>query len=118
MGILSANVSMSLDGFIAGPDEEFGQLFKWYSSGDTTFTFPGNGVPVKVSAASARLLAESISASGALIVGRRLFDLTEAWGGKHPMGVPVFVVTHSIPEEWVYEGSPFTFVTDGVESAV
>jgi dihydrofolate reductase len=34
------------------------------------------------------------------------------------MDVPVFVVTHSIPEEWVYEGSPFTFVTDGIESAV
>jgi dihydrofolate reductase len=32
--------------------------------------------------------------------------------------VPTFVVTHSIPREWVYEGSPFTFVTDGVESAV
>ena len=34
------------------------------------------------------------------------------------MGVPVFVLTHSVPQEWVYEGSPFTFVTDGLESAV
>jgi dihydrofolate reductase len=34
------------------------------------------------------------------------------------MGVPAFVVTHSVPWEWIYEGSPFTFVTDGVESAV
>ena len=34
------------------------------------------------------------------------------------MGVPVFVVSHSVPHEWVYEGSPFTFVTDGLESAV
>ena len=34
------------------------------------------------------------------------------------MGVPAFVVTHAVPQEWVYEGSPFTFVTDGVESAV
>ena len=34
------------------------------------------------------------------------------------MGVPTFVVTHTLPQEWVYEGSPFTFVTDGVESAV
>jgi dihydrofolate reductase len=32
--------------------------------------------------------------------------------------VPSFVVTHAVPQEWVYEGSPFTFVTDGVESAV
>jgi dihydrofolate reductase len=34
------------------------------------------------------------------------------------LGVPTFVVTHTVPQEWVYEGSPFTFVTDGVESAV
>ena len=34
------------------------------------------------------------------------------------MGVPAFVVTHTVPQEWVYEGSPFTFVTGGVESAV
>jgi dihydrofolate reductase len=34
------------------------------------------------------------------------------------LGVPTFVVTHAVPQEWVYEGSPFTFVTDGVESAV
>jgi dihydrofolate reductase len=34
------------------------------------------------------------------------------------LGVPTFVVTHTVPEEWVYEGSPFTFVTDDVESAV
>ena len=35
-----------------------------------------------------------------------------------PLGVPTFVVTHTVPQEWVYEGSPFTFVTDGLESAV
>jgi dihydrofolate reductase len=34
------------------------------------------------------------------------------------LGVPAFVVTHTVPPEWVYDGSPFTFVTDGVESAV
>jgi dihydrofolate reductase len=34
------------------------------------------------------------------------------------LGVPVFVLTHSVPQEWVYEGSPFTFVRDGLESAV
>src|SRR5215217_7027539 len=35
-----------------------------------------------------------------------------------PLGVPTFIVTHTVLQEWVYEGSPFTFVTDGVESAV
>src|SRR5437868_78643 len=39
-------------------------------------------------------------------------------GGKHPLDVPVFVLGGSVPQEWVYEGSPFTFVTNGLESAV
>jgi dihydrofolate reductase len=54
-----------------------------------------------------------------LVTGRRTFDLTRGWGGRHPLDVPVFVVSHTVPqEEWVYEGSPFTFVTDGLESAL
>ena len=55
---------------------------------------------------------------GAFVTGRRTFDITNGWGGSPPLGVPAFVVTHTVPQEWVYEGSPFTFVTDGVESAV
>ncbi|MGH8470886.1 MAG: dihydrofolate reductase family protein, partial [Gammaproteobacteria bacterium] len=56
--------------------------------------------------------------TGALVVGRRHFDQARGWGGRHPMNVPVFVVTHTVPQQWVSEGSPFTFVTDGVKSAV
>ena len=52
------------------------------------------------------------------MTGRRTFDLTNGWGGRHPLDVPVFVLTHTVPQEWVYEGSPFTFVTDGLESAL
>ncbi|MDQ3286624.1 MAG: dihydrofolate reductase family protein, partial [Actinomycetota bacterium] len=48
----------------------------------------------------------------------RTFDLTNGWGGRHPLDVPVSVVTHTVPQEWVFEGSPFTFVTDGLESAI
>jgi dihydrofolate reductase len=46
--------------------------------------------------------------------------VASAWAGRHPIDVPVFVVTHTVPEEWVkaHEGAPFTFVTDGVERAV
>jgi dihydrofolate reductase len=55
---------------------------------------------------------------GAFVTGRRTFDITGGWGGNPPLGVPTFVVTHSVPQEWVYEGSPFTFVTDGLGSAV
>jgi len=52
------------------------------------------------------------------VCGRRLFDLTQGWGGHHPAGVPVFVVTHRVPDDWPHPDAPFTFVTDGVASAV
>jgi hypothetical protein len=39
-----------------------------------------------------------------------MFDVAGAWGGKHPLDAPVFVVTHSVRQEWVKEGSPFTFL--------
>jgi dihydrofolate reductase len=72
----------------------------------------------RVSHASVELLREVHGTMGALVTGRRTFDITNGWGGRPPLGVPTFVVTHTVPEEWVYEGSPFTFVTDDVESAV
>jgi dihydrofolate reductase len=49
--------------------------------------------------------------------GRKTFDIAHAWGG-HPPGSPALIVTHHPPQEWIYEGSPFTFVTDRVESAI
>jgi dihydrofolate reductase len=109
---------MSLDGFIAGPDGDVGPLFDWYFGGDTEYTMPSGGITLKVSPHSAELLRESHAKTGALVVGRRHLDHAGGWGGRHPMDLPVFVVTHTVPQEWVYEGSPFTFVTDGVESAV
>jgi dihydrofolate reductase len=94
------------------------RLLAWYSAGDTDYRLPGTEMVFKVSAASAELLRETRQTTGALVTGRRTFDLTHGWGGSHPLGVPVFVVSHTVPQEWVYEGSPFTFVTDGLESAV
>ncbi|HEX8034428.1 MAG TPA: dihydrofolate reductase family protein, partial [Ktedonobacterales bacterium] len=44
--------------------------------------------------------------------------VANGWGGNHPAGVPVFVVTHSVPDGWPRDDAPFTFVTEGVESAV
>jgi dihydrofolate reductase len=118
MGKTIFNISMSLDGFVAGPNDEVDQIFRWYFSGDTEFPFPGSDFVFKVSPASAALLQEASRTTGAVIDGRRIFNVAGAWGGKPPLGVPHFVVTHTIPQEWVYEGSPFTFVTDGVESAI
>src|SRR5215208_2744273 len=126
MGKVATGLTMSLDGFIAGPNDGPGQplgeggmrLFDWYSSGDTEYAMPGTEMVVRVSPQSADLLREAHSKMGAFVTGRRTFDITNGWGGNPPLGVPTFVVTHTVPQEWVYEGSPFTFVTDGVESAV
>ena len=126
MGKVSVGLSMSLDGFIAGPNDGPGsplgeggeRLFAWYSSGDTEYRLPGTEMVFMVSPQSAELLQEAHSTMGAFVSGRRTFDITNGWGGRPPLGVPTFVVTHTVPQEWVYEGSPFTFVTDGVESAV
>jgi dihydrofolate reductase len=126
MGKVIFNMSMSLDGFVAGPNDgpenplgDGGEwLFAWYGSGDTEYKMPGGDWLFKISAASAAQLDETIKTTGVIVTGRRTFDIAKAWGGQHPLDVPVVVLTHRVPQEWVKEGSPFTFVTDGVESAV
>lgn len=126
MGKVATGLSMSLDGFIAGPNDgperplgEGGErLFAWYSGGDTEYRLPGTELVFEVSPQSAELLREAHGKMGALVTGRRTFDITGGWGGRPPLGVPTFVVTHTVPQDWVYEGSPFTFVTDGIENAV
>jgi len=68
--------------------------------------------------ASAEHFRAILEGTGALVVGRKLFDAMGGWGGEHPMGVPTVVVSHSVPDGWPREGAPFEFVTDGIESAV
>jgi dihydrofolate reductase len=119
-------LAMSLDGFVTGPNDsperplgEGGEaLFAWYSSGDTPLRLPGTDMVFKVSRASAELLREEWSGLGAMVAGRRMFDIAGAWGGNPPGGAPCFIVTHSPPQEWAGAGSPFVFVTDGVDSAI
>jgi dihydrofolate reductase len=126
MGKVATGLSMSLDGFIAGPNDGPGsplgeggeRLFAWYSSGDTDYRLPGTEMVFKVSPQSAELLREAHAKMGAFVTGRRTFEIANGWGGSPPLGVPTFVVSHTVSQEWVYEGSPFTFVTDGLESAV
>lgn len=127
MGKVIFNMTMSLDGFVAGEndssDNPLGDggepLFNWYNSGDTEYKFPGGAWKARISAASAAQLEKGIQSAGALITGRKTFDIAGAWGGQHPADLPVVVLTHSVPEEWANKpNSPFTFVTDGIESAV
>jgi dihydrofolate reductase len=116
MGSVVANMSMSLDGFVAGPNDEVDHVFAWYSAGPVTVETENPDYTVNLTEESADVFRPGELA--ALICGRRLFDLTNAWGGKHPMGAHVFVVTHTVPDGWPRADAPFTFVTDGVESAV
>lgn len=125
MGKVIFNMTTSLDGFVAGPNDSPEQglgeggdaLFNWYFSGDTEIALSEGTPTLKISKQSADILKENMQRWGAGIWGRKTFDIAHAWGG-HPPGSPAFIVTHHVPQEWVYEGSPFTFVTDGVESAV
>jgi dihydrofolate reductase len=118
MARVVANMSMSLDGFIADPSDGVDQLFGWYGNGDVAVPTPNGQFAFRTSEASAAHLREAFDRIGALVCGRRLFDHTQGWGGSHPIGVPVFVVTHRVPDGWPRDDAPFTFVTDGLESAV
>ncbi len=101
MATVIANMSMSLDGFIADPADGIDRLFGWYAH-------PND--------ASTALLQDVGKNLRTVLVGRRTFDIAGGWGGAHPLAVPVFVVTHRPPDGW--DDAPFTFVTEGIESAV
>jgi dihydrofolate reductase len=121
MGTVGAGFSMSLDGFIAGPNDDVTEVFAWMFAGstDVTVQIGEEDMTLKMDEDSAEQYQETAQGLGAIIAGRRVFDIAGAWGGKHPANVPVVVLTHNIPQEWVYEGSPFTFISEGgIEAAV
>ena len=112
VGEVIANMSMSLDGFVEDASGSALPLFGWIDK----LMQPG-GPQGAAELASAELFREATASVGAVVCGRRLFDLTKGWGGRHPTGAPVVVVTHEPPADWPHEGS-FTFVTDGVAAAI
>src|SRR5712692_6957474 len=118
MATVVADMSMSLDGFIADRNDQVGPLFDWYQMGPITTPSADEKWSFKTDEAGAELMREALNTVGALVCGRRMFELTNAWGGRHPIGCPVVVVTHTVPEGWPRADAPFTFVTDGIESAV
>lgn len=115
MSKVIAHMSMSLDGFIAGPDDGCEELFDWYGNGDVEVPSHDPRWTFHVSEASAGWLRDALDAAGAMVCGRRLFDITKGWGGNHPTGAELFVVTHKPVADWPH---PVTFVTDGVASAI
>jgi dihydrofolate reductase len=122
---IAIDMSMSLDGFIAGPDDgdanPLGRhggmhIFDWYFSGDEEYRHPlfrpepgVNRVEVE------RMFADS----GAFIFGRRTYEIAKGWGGNHPVnGAPTFILTHEPPADYPRGPSNLTFVTEGIESAI
>ncbi len=88
--------SVSLDGYISGPAETgFEHLFTWYGNGDVEVPTANPEMTLRMSAVSAEHFRNIIDMTGALVVGRKLFDSTNAWGGKHPMDRLVVVVTRT-----------------------
>jgi dihydrofolate reductase len=118
MAKVLTHMCMSLDGFVAQPDDNPAELFDWYWIGDVVVPSAQDAMSFSVDAASAPMLQELTSGCGALIAGRRLFDLTDGWGDNHPAGAPVVVVTHRPPSEDLAEQFPRTTFTSSVEEAI
>jgi dihydrofolate reductase len=114
-----AIMSMSLDGYVAAPGDDVSQVFDWYfSSGDVEVETGGaNPMAFRMSEPSAEHVRTLTAGLGAVLTGRRTFEVAQGWGGNHAWG-PAFVVTHGVPEGWPRPGSSVNFVTDGIESAV
>lgn len=115
MSRVIANMSMSLDGFIADPSDGVDQVFGWMGNGDVEVPTAVEWATFQLSAASAEYMRTALATTGALIAGRHLFDITNGWGGTHPLGVPVMVVTHQAPTD-PPPGDTFTFVADIAEA--
>jgi dihydrofolate reductase len=116
MSKVFTHMTMSLDGFIAEPNNEIGELFEWYQAGDVVVPNPNEQVTMKVDEASAGVLRDILTNTGALVAGRRLFDIADGWGDNHPVGAPVVVVTHRPPED--ADRWPRTTFVDDVGTAI
>ena len=119
MSKVVALMSMSLDGYVADPNDGVDEVFDWYFSGDVEVPIKGATMDMtfRVSPSSADHLRSLMTEIGAMLTGRRTFERADGWGGQHAFG-PAFVVTHEVPDGWPRPGSTVQFVTDGIESAV
>jgi dihydrofolate reductase len=117
MSKVLTHMTMSLDGYIAAPDDQVGELFEWYEAGEESVPSANENVAFDVDEASAGVLRDLTENVGALVAGRRLFDIAGGWNDNHPVGAPVVVVTHNPPTD-AAERFPRTTFVDGVEAAV
>jgi dihydrofolate reductase len=106
-------MSMSLDGYIADPNDQLGgddgnRLHHWALTPEGKLFRPSG---------PAGDLIDEINATGAVLVGRRTAEIIDHWGGDHH-GVPIFVVSHRPPGPLVVNYPLVTYVTDGIASAM
>jgi len=123
MGKVLAGITLSLDGYVTGPDDRPGaglgeggeRLHYWVFGGPWSYDDGPRGKAADVDQA---YLDEVFSSGGAWIVGRTMHDIVDGWGDDPGFGVPVFVVTHR-PHETVVKGdTTFEFVTGGITEAL
>src|SRR4051794_512528 len=117
MGKVFTHMTMSLDGFIADPDDRVGELFEWYEAGEVSVASANEDISFAVDEASAEALRDLTENAGALVAGRRLFDIADGWNDNHPAAAAVVVVTHTPPADAAERWPKTTFV-DGVEPAI
>jgi dihydrofolate reductase len=126
MGKVLSDMSMSLDGFVTGPNDtvenplgDGGDRLHQWVYGLASWR-ERHGLSGGETNRDAEILDESLRNTGAVVMGRRMFNLGERyWGDDPPFHVPVFIVTHHAREPLVKEGgTTYTFVTDGIDSAV
>ena len=115
MSVSVLYMSMSLDGYIADPNDQLGgddgnRLHHWALTPD--------GESFRSSGPAGQFIDE-INATGAVLVGRRTAEVIDHWGGDHHgRGVPIFVVSHRPPGPSVANYPLVTYVTDGIASAM
>jgi dihydrofolate reductase len=126
MGTVHANIGMSLDGYVAGPNAgphnalgDGGMLIhRWVF--DLESWRERQGLDGGQANRDDEVVAERDARTGAYVMGRRMFDEGEVgWPDPPPFRAPVFVLTRHARDPWVRQGgTTFTFVTDGIESAI
>src|SRR3954451_3819898 len=112
------HMCVSLDGFVAQPDDNPAELFDWYWAGEVVVPSAQEEMSFSVDAESAPMLRELTSGCGAIVAGRRLFDQTDGWGDNHPAGAPVVAVTPRPPPADAATRFPRTTFTGSVEEGI
>ena len=119
-------MSMSVDGYIAGPNDApgnpggdgFMRLHDWY--GFAEGPLPAQGIPNPGDRRSvvAQHFLDEVEKTGAVLAGRRTVEQVDHWGGDHHDGVPIFVPSHRPPDSSVANYPSVTYVTSGIANAM